>query len=143
MIIADIMTSPVVTVAMDDKLAEVRRLFQQAGFHHLLVLDGSTLVGVISDRDLLKAISPYVDSASETPRDLATLNKRAHQIMSRRPITVVKEQPVEDAVGLFCQHRISCLPVIDSKGAAIGIVSWRDVLRAVENQLRPTAATPS
>ena len=55
-----IMTQDVVTVDMDDPLYLIQRIFQREGFHHLLVVEEDQLVGVISDRDLLPAISPYV-----------------------------------------------------------------------------------
>ncbi len=45
---------------MDDPLYLIQRIFQREGFHHLLVVEEDQLVGVISDRDLLPAISPYV-----------------------------------------------------------------------------------
>ncbi|HQW91146.1 MAG TPA: CBS domain-containing protein, partial [Nitrospira sp.] len=78
-----IMSTRAVTVTMDDSLARARELFNEHHFHHLLVVQGPTLLGIISDRDLLKAVSPHIGTLSETDRDRATLNKRAHQIMSR------------------------------------------------------------
>ena len=73
-----IMSQNSVTVEMDETLERVREIFKQHRFHHLLVVSGPRLMGVISDRDLLKAISPYVGTFSETSHDLATLQKRAH-----------------------------------------------------------------
>jgi len=84
-IIADIMTINPVTVNMDTELLEIKRIFDHVYFHHLLVEDESdnTFAGIISDRDLLGALSPYIHTAAETLRDKETLKKRAHQIMSR------------------------------------------------------------
>lgn len=53
------MSRKVVTVAPDDSLEKVRALFAQFHFH-LLVVGERQLLGVVSDRDLLKALSPYV-----------------------------------------------------------------------------------
>ena len=76
--LGSIMTARVVTVEMDDRLEIVKEIFDTMNFHHLLVVnEQKTLSGVVSDRDLLRAISPYVGSAAETARDLATLNKRS------------------------------------------------------------------
>ena len=87
-----IMTTRVVTVEVDDTLEVVKQIFDAMKFHHLLVVDtGKTLCGVISDRDLLRALSPYVGTASENARDTATLRKRVHQIMSRKPVTLPPE----------------------------------------------------
>ncbi|MEX3965689.1 CBS domain-containing protein [Paraburkholderia sp. EG286B] len=123
------MTSRVVTVGFDDTLATVREIFAEASFHHLLVVEDGKLQGVVSDRDLLRAISPFIDSVVESARDLGTLNKRVHQIMSRKPLTLRPESSLSDAVALFLSNKISCIPIVDAEFRPVGIVSWRDVLR--------------
>jgi acetoin utilization protein AcuB len=101
-----IMTSRVVTVELDDTLEVVKQIFDAMKFHHLLVLDtDKKLCGVISDRDLLRALSPYIGTASENARDTATLRKRVHQIMSRQPVTLPPEATVTDAINLFLEHQ--------------------------------------
>ncbi len=126
-----IMSRGAVTVGMDDSLATVRDLFSRHRFHHLLVLDGQRLVGVISDRDLLRALSPRLGTPSEAERDLATLNKRAHQVMSRRLATVPAMTPIATAGALMLERGVSALPVVAADGSLVGIVSWRDLLRAL------------
>jgi acetoin utilization protein AcuB len=127
----DIMTARVVTVEMDDRLEAVKEIFDTMNFHHLLVVDEhKKLSGVVSDRDLLRALSPYVGSVAETARDLATLNKRVHQIMTRHPITLRPHSSVGDAIHLLLAHRISCIPIVDDEFNPVGIVSWRDLLKS-------------
>jgi acetoin utilization protein AcuB len=120
-----------IAVAMDDTLATVRDIFEKHKFHHVLVVENQRLVGIVSDRDLLKSVSPNLGKLSESARDLATLNKRVHQIMTRDPIVLRADAELRDAVRLFGSHRISCIPVVDQDDRPIGIVSWRDVLKAV------------
>ena len=129
MLIQEIMTKKVVTVEMDDKLSVVKDIFENSKFHHLLVVEEGKLFGVVSDRDLLKALSPNLGTMTETYKDAATLNKRVHQIMTRKPITLKPSATVKDAVSLFNQHRISCLPIVDDEFRPVGILSWRDILR--------------
>ncbi|MEM5399899.1 CBS domain-containing protein [Paraburkholderia unamae] len=127
--VENFMTSRVVTVGFDDTLATAREIFAEASFHHLLVVEDGKLQGVVSDRDLLRAISPFIDSVVESARDLGTLNKRVHQIMSRKPLTPRPESSLSDAVALFLSNKISCIPIVDAEFRPVGIVSWRDVLR--------------
>jgi acetoin utilization protein AcuB len=131
MIVQSIMTAKVVTVELDDTLATVKDIFDNLHFHHLVVVEEGKLFGVISDRDLLKALSPNLGTSTESPKDLATLNKRVHQIMSRDPISLKPQDSVLDAVKIFDTHRISCIPIIDAEGRPVGIVSWRDILRSL------------
>ena len=127
----DVMSKQIVTVELDDKLAVVKGIFDATKFHHLLVVEENRLFGVVSDRDLLRALSPFIGSAVEGPRDVATLNRRVHQIMTRKPITLGPDDEIGDAVNLFLAHRISCIPVVDGEFRPIGIVSWRDVLKSL------------
>jgi acetoin utilization protein AcuB len=131
--IAEIMTARAVTIEMDDSLEVIRDIFRKVRFHHLLVVDNEKLVGVISDRDVLKALSPYVGTMSETDRDRATLNKRAHQIMSHHPVTVRQSCPLQEAAQLMLTRGVSCLPVTTVDGVIQGVVTWKDVFRAFLN----------
>ena len=132
MILESIMTRPVVTVGLDDSLHTVKEIFERTSFHHLLVEEEGELFGVISDRDLLRALSPNIGTQLETNRDAATLNKRVHQIMTRKPVTLQKAADVFEAIALFNRHNISCIPVTDTERRIEGIVSWRDIFRLLE-----------
>ena len=126
-----IMSTSVVTVSMDDSLSTIREIFDRHGFHHVLVVEEGRLVGIVSDRDLLKALSPNLGTASETARDLASLHRRAHQIMSRQLITLRREAGIQDAIETFNRNRISCIPIVDAANRPVGIVSWRDILKVI------------
>ncbi|MGY3867317.1 CBS domain-containing protein [Aeromonas bivalvium] len=127
--VATIMTTRVVTVEMDDRLSLIRDIFNQARFRHLMVMEEGELLGIISDRDLLRALSPYLDSAAEQARDTETLNRRAHQIMTRQPIMVSPHQTLAYAARLMLDKKVSCLPVLD-RGTLVGVLSWKDLLKA-------------
>lgn len=132
MLVKQIMTTPVVTVTLDDTLRVVKQIFENAKFHHLLVVEEGKLYGVISDRDLLKSVSPFIGTLQETVHDKFTLNKKVHQIMSRKPFSLSPSADVYEAISLFNQHSISCIPIVNENGAPVGIVSWRDILRTIE-----------
>ena len=124
-----------VTVEQYDSLETIREIFDNVRFHHLLVVEKGKLLGVISDRDLLKALSPFLGTLSEHPRDLALLKRRAHQIMSRKPITTTREASLEEAVRLLLRENVSCLPVVSSDGRIEGIVTWKDLVKACLQEL--------
>ena len=119
-----LMTRKVITVEKDDSLLAIREIFENVKFHHLLVVDGQKLIGVISDRDLLSTIPPF----SEKECDAVALNKKAHQIMSRILITVDAKTSIEQAGNLLLKNNISCLPVISSQNDIEGILTWKDIL---------------
>jgi acetoin utilization protein AcuB len=95
----------------------------------LLVVEDGKLVGVISDRDVLKVSSPFLNTVCETLRDSAVLKKRVHQIMTRKPVTISSGASLEEAVRLLLRKSVSCLPVLSSSGTVEGIVTWKDLIK--------------
>ena len=104
--VEEIMSKTIVTVEMDDSLRALKEIFDKVKFHHLLVVESKKLYDVISDRDLLKALSPNIGSVSETERALATLKKRVHRIMTREPITLSPNAGIDEAIEVFKNHKI-------------------------------------
>ena len=133
MTLEKIMSKSVVTVEMDDSLEMVKEIFDNAHFHHVLVVGSGKLFGVISDRDLLKALSPNIGTIAETSKDALILNKKAHQIMTRKPVTLAPNAGIYDAVKIFNNNNISCIPVVDDEHNLVGLISWRDILKVLES----------
>ena len=141
-VLGEIMTSPVVTVGMDDTVGAARELFREARFHHLPVVEGGRLVGIVSDRDILRAISPYLSTQSEREQDAATLRRKIHQIMKHHVVTASKGDPIVVGAALLVDHAISCLPLLSPDGRIEGIVATKDFLRwLVRQPLQPVAAS--
>jgi len=127
--LADIMTRRIVTVDMDETLGGVRAIFDRYRFHHVLVVHEGKLAGVLSDRDLLKHISPFLGhEMMERTQDANTLQRRVHQAMTRNPIVGRPDMTVPEAAQLLLDRNVSCLPVVDEQMRPRGIVTWRDLL---------------
>ncbi|MFZ5897934.1 MAG: CBS domain-containing protein [Bacillota bacterium] len=133
MLIQEIMSRRVVSVGMDATLEHIRRIFEHTGFHHITVVDLNTreFAGIISDRDLYQHISPFLGTMAEQERDRLTLKKKAYQIMTRKPLSASPEDTVEEGAKLLLANNISCLPVLSPRSEVVGIVTWKDILRAL------------
>jgi acetoin utilization protein AcuB len=127
--VASIMTRKVVTVEMDDPIQTICEVFNNFKFHHILVVEDWKLVGVIAESDLLRATKPFLDTYFEMGRDTIIPNKKAHDIMSRTPLTIDAKTSVEKARNLLLENYISCLPVLSSQGIVEGIVTWKDIIK--------------
>lgn len=129
MLVSDLMTREVVTIRLDETLGRIREIFEQFPFHHLVVVHHGKVEGVVSDRDLLKNISPFIGrTMMEREQDTNTLKRRAHQIMSRKPVLALDTMTAREAAALLLTEQVTCLPVVNEKGRLVGIVSWRDLL---------------
>lgn len=129
MVVADIMSKQVHTVSPDENLAELREIFSGVRYRHLLVEDDGKLVGVISDRDVLAHLSPFLGTSEERDSDRSQLNLKVRDIMSTRLITVDTETLIDCASILMLENPISCLPVVKPDMSIVGILSWKDILQ--------------
>ena len=127
MTVDSIMSREVVTVSPDAALVDIRKRLQEGGVNHMVVVEGGTLRGVISDRDVLKAISPFLDTYSEEHRDVKTLSQPASEIMQADPITATPDTPIEEASRTLLDNRVSSLPVVEGD-ELMGIVTGKDML---------------
>jgi CBS domain-containing protein len=124
--VADVMTGKVVTLSPHHTFSEAANLMNDRYFRHCVVVDNyRKIVGVISDRDILRALARNPNSRS----------KSLDQIMTRNPITVKRNTPIIDAVSKLLAKRINCLPVIEEDGTVCGIVTSTDLLKSYQQLL--------
>lgn len=127
--VRDIMTTQLFTLHMDDSLRTAMDLFERERFHHVVILDHNRVQGVVSDRDILKSVSPFLNNPLlERPQDVSTGKKRVHQVMSRTPVIIGPDASLAAAARLMLTEHVSCLPVVDDGGRLLGIVTVRDLL---------------
>ena len=131
-----LMTTHPVTVTPQATIAEALDLMRDLDIRHVPVVDGGALVGMLSDRDLayLNVGALLTDQGADAlRRELAT---PVIKVMRSDVICVEPETDVSDVIGLLLEHKIGAIPVIrPDTQAVVGIVSYIDVLRAVQESL--------
>jgi CBS domain-containing protein len=115
----DIMTSDVFTTTSDASVVEVARAMAQGRFGSALVMDGSWLAGIFTERDVLRAVA--------SGKDLNTAHVK--EWMSADPITSSPETDSEEAAATMLANGFRHLPITEGS-SVLGIVSLRDVLSA-------------
>jgi acetoin utilization protein AcuB len=128
------MTVKPLTVQVEDRVADALRLMRLHRIRHLPVLDGHTLAGIISDRDLRWVLGQEFGGA--TRAGAAALADRVGDVMTGAPVTVAPEADVLHAVDQLLDRRIGGLPVVNAAGVLVGIVTYVDVLRACRDLLQ-------
>ena len=122
-IVHELMKENPLTVEDSTPLPVIRKIFKEKRIRHLPVLkDSSKVVGIISDRDLLKV---------ETMGTFQFL--KAHEIMNTIIILVDEDTPVAHVAKVMIEEKISAMPVINLKHQMIGIITKTDILRGVFN----------
>lgn len=141
MAIGNIMSKSLISLTMDDTLNDAKDIFDNNKIHHLLITDDKKLVGVLTDRDLHLHLSPSIGTRNETHQDSFILQKKLHLIMRRELVTAKSDLSINEAVLMFNDHKISCLPIVNEQGVAIGIITWRDIIKVIAIQYRRKCQT--
>ena len=129
MIIERRMTKNPVTCTPDMSIQDASDLMTREHVHRLPVLDkGGRLVGVISEKDILKAAPSPASTLSAYETNYLLSKLTVKKIMSRNPVTVTKDTTVEDAATMMVDQDLSCLPVLED-GKLVGIVSKSDLFK--------------
>jgi CBS domain-containing protein len=119
--VGDVMTRQVITMNPHDSFSDAITLMAKHSFRHFLVVDAANnLVGVVSDRDILRMLA----------RTANLQGTSVSQFMSRDVITVTPETRLSHAVGKMLSKRINCLPVLDDTKNLCGIITSTDFLKA-------------
>jgi CBS domain-containing protein len=124
-LVADHMSSDLLTVAADDRLGEAAKRMVARGVGAVLVLDGDQLQGILTERDLMRAVAGgYSDEA------------RVSEWMTRHPETIDASDETDHAASLMIHGGFRHLPVVD-EGRVAGIISIRDLMRVALHDSSP------
>ena len=114
LLVGKVMTREPITISMDATVLELVQLFHAKEFRHPLVTDHEgCLVGVVSDRDVIRCFGPEKYPQEDVLNSITTA-----EIMSTDLVTTSPETPLENAVELLFGYGINCLPVVSAGQAS-------------------------
>ena len=121
------MTREVIALSPEDTIRDANRILQENRIHHLPVVEGEELVGIVSDSDIRKWIlrEEMVDEGGAASRRTGSVG----EIMTRDVITVSPGDTIEDALLILHRRRFGALPVVEGR-KLVGIVTKADILAA-------------
>jgi CBS domain-containing protein len=135
----DIMNPEVLWVSPDENLEKVIMQMAEKGISGVPVVEGGKVVGVLSEKDILKSIgvSTPMGLLSTVAKCLqrneclleGILIKKVRDLMTSPAITVNLEDPVAKVIELFKKKGINRLPVVDAEGRLKGIIARGDLFK--------------
>ena len=127
--IRELMTGVLITVHPDTPVFEARQTMVKERIRHLLVTEGRSLVGIITDRDVRLNLPSQATSLSMWEVNYLLARLSVGKVMTRSVIIIGPDQDARDAARLMLEHKIGALPVLDGDHL-VGILTETDVLRA-------------
>jgi CBS domain-containing protein len=125
--VEDFMSTAVISLKESDELSGAQLEMRLADIRHLPVTDAKGhVVGIVSDRDILKHHDKLRDRGKPTP---------VAQIMARRVRTVTPSTDASEAAAVMLEHKIGCLPVVGDDEQLVGIITETDFVRIAQQAL--------
>jgi len=117
---------PVMTIQSGDKVSAAVKIMAEKNIGAVLVMEGNKLVGIMSERDLLRKLLAEDKSAKDTP---------VSAVMTKHPYCSELDASIDSCIALMSKHRFRHLPVLDADKKLIGMVSMGDLVKStIEDQ---------
>lgn len=121
-----ICTKPVVTASAQMTVEQAARAMRSKNVGALIVVNAGRPVGMLTDRDIaIEVVAKGLDP------DAA----RVGDVMHRKPVTILQEQGILDAVKTFARTGVRRLPVVTKNGVLVGVIAVDDVIVLLGNEM--------
>jgi CBS domain-containing protein len=127
--VGSIMKPPVVAPP-DARVAYIRKVMIEKGVGRVPIMDGTALVGMVSETDVANAMRSIKKHSPQNRQDNNVELLIAMDIMRTDVITAKPEMPLKEASRVMVDKDVGALPVLDEHGHLVGMITRRDILRA-------------
>ncbi|MDJ0903815.1 MAG: CBS domain-containing protein [Xenococcus sp. MO_188.B8] len=132
--VSQIASTGLITIQLGQKLSEARKLMQVNQIHHVPVLQGQKLMGILSAVDL--ATLSLTSFGSDEQANDTMLDKQfsVEEVMSKNMVTVKPTDPIREAAEILAEGHFHSLPIVDKEGNLQGLVTSTDLIRYLLSQ---------
>lgn len=126
----DLMTTPAISLPSDSTVLDAWTIMSHKGFRHVPITSlHGTVVGIVSDRDLLHHVPELVLQATSRQSAL----RKLADIMTPRVISATPTTDIREIARVMLDERIHAVPILDNSRHLVGILSRQDLLQGIAN----------
>ena len=133
MFVKEWMSRGLITVAPNATLDEALKLMETNKIRRLPVVDGGKLVGIVTDRDLMKVSPSPATTLSKYELNYILEKIIIKDIMSKKLYTINQNSTIEEAALILFNEKIGGIPVVEDSGAIVGVITETDLFKAFVN----------
>lgn len=129
--VKDFMTSDLVSVYSDDRLVHARRIMFDASIGRLLVIEDDELAGIITMKDVAKAMTSFREEVPDKYKSNQIRNLHVQEAMTENVVSIYEDATIADVAEVLLEKQISGVPVKNSDGSIIGLITKTDLLELI------------
>ena len=133
--VKSIMSNDIVSASLNHSFSEVKGMMEENKVHHIPVLEGETLIGIVSRFDILKFSHSreYIkDGAIDSGLDSSV---KIEKLMTHDPVYIKSNDTVKHAVEILVKNSFNSVPVVENENKKlVGIVTTKDILSYLMHQ---------
>lgn len=131
--IKNIMTTDVVTLPLNASIAEAAEVFKNQRIHHIPIVDGKKLVGIVSKSDYLFFRRGFLDNTEDQRLEQIRMNNyEVSYIMTKGLAKMEPDQKINIAIEIFKKNIFHAIPVIEDE-TIVGIVTTYDIIKQMDS----------
>ena len=131
----DLMTTDVVSLEGSQRLDHLEDSMQALRFRHMPVVDGRKLIGLVSERDLLRVRASSLLPHKRKQDHFIAEHFCVADVMTRDVVTVTPDAALADVAALMRKRRLGCVPVVEPDGTLAGIITEADFVQLAQTSL--------
>ena len=133
-LVSNVMSNNIVSVQQGESLSEVRHKMVDSNIHHIPVLSGQQLVGMISFTDMMKLNIVISGADDRTIDSIIDQQFQIKDIMNKELTTLGAKDTIRQAADILSKSNFHAIPVTDNNGELLGIVTSSDLIRYLSDQ---------
>ena len=134
-----VMTEAVLSIDVEESAGAALRLFAGYPLHHLPVVSGQKVVGMLSSADVMK-LEAFLPKSGVASDEYLDQRVRISSLLRQPVVTIQPHQPLIEAARLMASHGFHALPVVDAQDHLLGIITTTDIMHAALQPARQSGA---
>ncbi|MCX9086448.1 MAG: CBS domain-containing protein, partial [Candidatus Methanoperedens sp.] len=125
---AEVMKEPI-SISPGDRVSHARRIILDNDIGRLPILENGDIVGIITERDVAKAMMNFRDLVPDNQQDVRIRNMIVGDIMTRNVKSVRTNTPITEVISTLLNENIGGVPVLNLRDEMVGVISRREIIR--------------
>ncbi len=134
-LISEVMQEKVLSLHPKDDFAAANHIFSTYKIHHIPILVGGEVVGILSLGDLLFMDRKNTSHKDKFPTFVSMGMNRVEDIMTPSPYVMESSRSLSDVLDLMIEKRVNCIPIVENGRELVGIITTFDIITFLNGQL--------